>query len=93
MSDDLTKALETLSGGQPQPRLNLSEPEKDELVAKVGPRTARDIVRAKKDFPLRRIPFLFSKVDTQAVVDLLANDVEAAVKRALTKAIVKGNAN
>jgi hypothetical protein len=92
MSDDLTKALEQLSGEMPTPRLNLSETDKDELVARVGPRTARDIVRAKKDFPLRRIPFLFSKIDTQVVVDLLANDVEAAIKRALTKAIAKGHA-
>ncbi len=89
MSDDLTKALEQLSGDQPNPRLNLTEGEKDELVARIGPRTARDIVRAKKDFPLRRIPFLFSTVDTQAVADLLANDVEDAINRALTKASAK----
>jgi hypothetical protein len=85
MSDDLTKALEKLSGEQPTPRLNLSESEKDRLVAKIGPRTARDIVKAKKDLPHRRIPFLFSTIDTQDVVDLLANDMEAAIQRALAK--------
>jgi len=84
MSDDLTKALERLTGELPTPRRNLSEAAKDTLIAQVGPRTARDIVRAKRDFPLRRIPFLFSTVDTQAVVDLLANDVEGALARALT---------
>jgi hypothetical protein len=81
--DEVTRALANLQGNLPKARENLSETEKDELVARVGPRTARDIVRAKKDYPLRRIPFLFSTVDTQAVVDLLANDVRAAIERAL----------
>jgi hypothetical protein len=81
--DDVTRALSNLQGNLPKARENLSETEKDELVARVGPRTARDIVRARKDYPLRRIPFLFSSVDTQAVVDLLANDVHAAIERAL----------
>ena len=83
MTDSVTRALENLSGELPTPRLNLSDAEKDELVARVGPRTARDIVKAKKDYPLKRIPFLFSTVDTQAVVDLLANDVGTAIQRAL----------
>ena len=86
MTDDVTKALEQLSGEPPSPRTNLTEAEKDALVAAVGPRTARDIIKAKKDLPLRRIPFLFSRVDTQAVVDLLANDVEGAIARGLAKA-------
>ncbi len=84
MSDDLTKALESLRSGLPEPRILATEAEKDALVARVGARTARDIVKAKKDFPARRIPFLFSAVDSQAVVDLLANDVGAAIERALT---------
>lgn len=81
--DDLTRALGNLTGSLPKARESLTESEKDELVARVGPRTARDIVKAKKDYPLRRIPFLFSRVDTQAVVDLLAHDVEGAIERAL----------
>jgi hypothetical protein len=85
VTDDVTKALQALSGKLPEARRDLSEAEKDALVARVGPRAARDVVRAKKDFPLARIPFLFSKIDTQAVVDLLANDVDDAIRRALAK--------
>jgi hypothetical protein len=83
--DDLTQALENLSGGSPSPRLNLSEQDKAELVERLGPRLARDIVKAKKDYPLKRIPFLFSTVNTQDVVDVLNNDVDAAIAAALAK--------
>ncbi len=81
--DNVEASLRSLSGGAPMPRPRLTEAEKDALIARVGPRTARDIVRAKKDFPRARIPFLFSAVDTQDVVDLLAHDVDAALARAL----------
>jgi len=83
VTDDVTRALSQLAGERPTPRLDLPEREKDKLVAQIGPRTVRNIVRAKADYPLRRIPFLFSTVDTQAVVDILANDMEAALERAL----------
>ncbi len=83
MSDDVTRALECLSGKLPKPRLGLTEFEKDQLVASIGPRTALAIVKAKKDFPPRRIPFLFSAVNTQAVADILANEMGDAIKRAL----------
>ncbi len=86
MNDDLTRALEHIEADLPSPRMNLSEAEKDQLVMRVGPRTARDIVRAKANGPERRIPFLFSSVDTQAVVDLLANDVREAIERGLVQA-------
>lgn len=82
MVDDLTKALEDLTGPLPKARQNLSEAEKDALVALVGVRTTRQIIRAKSELPLRRIPFLFSSIDTQAVIDVLANDLTAALERA-----------
>lgn len=85
MSDDLTRALENLKSALPAPRTNLSEAEKDAVVARVGPRTASAITRARKEFPLARIPFLFSTIDTQSVVDILANDMTAAIARALVK--------
>lgn len=89
MDDPVSKALMELGGSLPSPRTNLSDVAKDELVAKVGPRTARDIVKASQDYPLRRIPFLFSTVDTQAVVDILANDMDAAIGRALAKSTAR----
>ncbi len=88
MVDDITKALERLSGALPRPRTGLTESEKEELIARIGPRAVRDILRAKKDFKVERIPFLFSTLDTQSVVDILANDMTQALARALGK---KGN--
>lgn len=82
-SDDFETRLRSLSGGLPEPRLNLTEADKDALIARVGPRTARNVVGAKKDAPVARIPFLFSSLNTQDVVDLLANNVDAALARAL----------
>ncbi len=74
-----------LKADLPQGRRDLSEEEKRELVSKLGgPRTTRDIVRAKKDFPLARIPFLFSSCDTQAVMDVLCNDMDTAIEQALS---------
>ncbi len=80
VSDQLRQLKADLPQGRPQ----LSDEEKRELIRKLGgPRTARDIVKAKKDFPLARIPFLFSSCDTQAVMDVLCNDMEAAIGEAL----------
>ena len=76
MSDELTKALLNIAGGLPTPRLNLSRAEKLELIQKLGgPRTVKSIIKTKKDVPAARIPFLFSSLDTQSVVDVLANDM------------------
>lgn len=85
VTDDLTRALEQLSGELPEPRTTLTEAEKDQLVARIGPRTVRSIVKAKAECPLQRIPFLFSTLNTQDVVDVLANDLKAALERALTQ--------
>jgi hypothetical protein len=76
MTDKLTESLLNLTGSLPAPRLNLSKEDKKALIAKVGgPRTAQSIIKAKKDYPISRIPFLFSSLDTQCVVDILNNDM------------------
>jgi len=76
MPDQLTESLLNLAGSLPTPRLNLSKDEKKALIARVGgPRTAQSIVKAKKHYPVSRIPFLFSSLDTQCVVDILHNDM------------------
>jgi hypothetical protein len=76
MPDQLTESLLNLAGSLPTPRLNLSKDEKKALIKKVGGlRTAQSIVKAKKDYPVSRIPFLFSSLDTQCVVDILHNDM------------------
>jgi hypothetical protein len=82
--DELSKALRQLTSPPMQAR-QLSEAEKDELIEKIGPKTARSILKTKGQVPAGRIPFLFSSIDPQAVLDVLANDVEAALTRALTK--------
>jgi hypothetical protein len=80
MPDDIIKSLENLSGGLPAPRTNLSKEQKMELIKKLGgPRTVTSILKSKKDYPLTRIPFIFSSLDTQAVVDVLANDMSDVI--------------
>lgn len=77
----IEESLRQLSGQLPQPR-HLSENEKDELIKKIGgPRTVRSILKAKETLPSARIPFLFSSLDTQLVMDVLYNDWEAALQR------------
>lgn len=78
-------ALLKLTGDMPAPRLGLSDADKTLLVQKIGPRTARSILSMRGKVVAARIPFLFSSVDTQAVVDLLANDCEAEIQHALKK--------
>jgi len=86
MDDEISEALRKLPSELPLPRTNLTEEQKDLLVkACGGPLTAKKIVNAVKTLPRQRIPFLFNLIDTQVVVDILANDVDAAIKRALAK--------
>ena len=76
MTDEISKSLSLLKGQLLVGRKNLTAEELREVILLAGgPKTARAIIKAKKDFPLARIPFLFSAVDTQAVVDILCNDV------------------
>ena len=80
--DRLTDSRSNLAGGVPAARTDLREADKDAIVAKLGIGALKDILKAQKELPLRRIPFLFSSLDTQAVVDVLANDMTGALKRA-----------
>ncbi len=73
MTDDLTKALRKISSDLPPPRLNLSQQELQLLKKKLGPRTITSILKAKKQLPERRIPFLFNSLDSQDVLDVLNN--------------------
>ena len=88
MSDDQKKIaaieaeLKKLGGQLPSARTGLSEAEKDLLVKNLGYRTIKSILKAKSEFQVSRIPFLFSALDTQAVVDVLANEMRGAVDRA-----------
>ncbi len=85
MSDDLDERLRGLKGGLPAPRTGLNEAEKDQLIVAIGgPRTAESIRKAMRNFPHERIPWLFSSLDSQLVIDILANDMEAAIARAKT---------
>ena len=82
--DVIDQQLTNLTGAALIGRVGLSEAEKDRLVVCAqGPRTVEKILLAQKTLPLARIPFLFSAVDSQAVADILVNDMNAAVARAL----------
>ncbi|MFW7380566.1 MAG: hypothetical protein ACOH5I_17270 [Oligoflexus sp.] len=88
--NSIDQMLYQLSGSVPQARTQLSEADKDQLIATVGGvLTAQNIIKAKNDYTKERIPFLFSTLDTQAVVDILANDMEAAVDRAMARRAVQ----
>lgn len=83
MTDDLEAKLRSLKAQLPTARLQLSEADKDQLIKAVGgPRTAENIRKAMSNFPHERIPWLFSSLDSQLVIDIMANDMEAAIARA-----------
>ncbi len=80
--EKISELLENLKGELPVPRLNLSEDQKDQLILQLGLKTVQNLLKAKKQLPMARIPFLFSSLDTQALLDVLNNDMAAAVVRA-----------
>ncbi len=83
MTDDLESKLRGLKAELPAARTQLSEAEKDELIQAIGgPRTAESIRKAMSNYPHERIPWLFSSLDSQLVLDIMANDMEAAIARA-----------
>jgi hypothetical protein len=84
LEDAIADALrEMRCQGQPVPRSNLSEEQKDELIGKIGgPHGVRAIVDAGKIWKPSRVVFLFNSIDPQLVVDVLANDMAAAIERA-----------
>jgi hypothetical protein len=86
MTDDLTAKLRNLKSQLPAARTQLSEAEKDELIKAIGgPRTAESIRKAMSKLPHERIPWLFSSLDSQLVLDIMANDMDAAIARAKTR--------
>jgi hypothetical protein len=80
MSDDVTDSIRALKADIPVARENLTAAEMQMIIDAVGPKTVANIIKAKKDFKIARIPFLFSSIDTQAVVDILANDFSSVLK-------------
>jgi hypothetical protein len=78
----ITDLLTNLKGDIPKPHALLSEEEKEALIQKIGSAAVKDILKAKETLPLARIPFLFSSIDTQAVVDILAHDFTSALAAA-----------
>lgn len=83
--EDLEAKLRSLSESPPKPR-QLSYREKSDLVRRLGQRTTKAILAAKKDFPAGRIPFLFSSLDSQDVVDVLNNDFSGFIPDEFSKA-------
>lgn len=87
MSDDLEARLRSLKQDPLIPRKNLSDKEKADLIQAIGgPKTARSIRKAMKDLSHDRIPFLFSSLDPQLVIDVMNNDLDQAIEEALRKA-------
>lgn len=86
MADDLDKSLRGLKGEEIKANLYTG---RDELLALIqaigGPRTAASIRKAMKTYSKERIPFLFSSLDPQLVVDVMTNDVDALIAEILAQ--------
>lgn len=80
--DEITKSLRDLKSNLPEPR-TLSDSEKEALIIELGVKTTKSLIKAKKTLPISRIPFLFSSIDTQLIVDLLGNDMEIALQNVI----------
>ena len=86
MKDTVTRSLQDLKGTIPNASDSLTEAQKDAIVIKIGgPKTVKQLISAKKELPIARIPFLFSTLDTQCVVEVLAHDFTQAILRAENK--------
>src|SRR5690348_17063939 len=82
MTDDMEQKLRELRSNLPTARQNLSESDKHQLIQSIGgSRTVESIRKAMRNFPHDRIPWLFSSLDSQLVVDVMANDMESALAR------------
>ena len=80
--DEITKSLRDLKSNLPEPR-TLSDSEKEALIIKLGVNTTKSLIKAKKTLPIARIPFLFSSIDAQWIVDILGNDMEIALQNVI----------
>ena len=74
LKDQLEDLIRKIKADFPEAKI-LNEQEKFELIKEIGgPRTVISILKAKKEFPLARIPFLFNSLDTKLVIYVLANE-------------------
>lgn len=90
MNDEIEKSLRGLQPTNLKPRLYKSREELIQLILSLGgPRTAESIRKAMKTLPHERIPFLFSSLDPQLVLDVMANDVDALIGELKRPANVK----
>ena len=89
MTEDLENSLRDIKSDLPEPRINLSHNDKLSLVRRIGPRLCRDIVKAKSQLAESRIPFVFNRVDSQDIVDLLNNDMLDAITEVLAEKVDK----
>lgn len=81
MSDDIEKSLRGLRGDPLTPKIVVTDEEKAALILAIGgPRTAASIRQALKTYSKERIPFLFSSLEAQLVVDILENDLDAMIE-------------
>ncbi|MEZ4741447.1 MAG: hypothetical protein R3B45_03225 [Bdellovibrionota bacterium] len=79
-TENIEENIRKIKGNLPKPRLNLSLNEKLKLIKSVGgPKTTKSILKAKGNFPISRIAWLFNALDTQAVIDILHNDMVEAL--------------
>ncbi|MFK7825662.1 MAG: hypothetical protein AB8G05_16035 [Oligoflexales bacterium] len=74
LKNKIEEQILQLKADLPKPDI-LNEQEKFKLIRDIGgPRTVISILKAKKEFPLSRIPFLFNSLDTKLVINVLANE-------------------
>lgn len=74
----IEEQLIKLKSDLPSARL-LSDQDKKDLIKRIGPRTVASVVKARKELPRERIPFLFSSLDTQDVIDILENEWDSVL--------------
>lgn len=77
MSDEIEKNLRSLQGVPLVPRPVETQADMQKLIEAVGgPLTALNIRKARKTYAVERIPFLFSSIDPQLVVDVMACELD-----------------
>ena len=81
--DPIISSLRELTSEDISPNICKDDKEKRKLIETVGPRSCRNILKARRDYPLSRIPFLFSSIDPQLVVDVLSNELEEILESIL----------
>ena len=86
--DQIETTLVGLKAELPSPRIFTSRADLVKLIQSAGgPRTAKSIRDHSKITPARRIPHVFSSIDTQVVVDILANDLDTIIAELIKGAI------